>query len=85
MKNIAIEKGLSSVKNYLQSQGYSVREFDLSKGNTTKVLNSVDAVVVTGDVTDFTALNSVASNAPIIEAAGLSPEQVREEIEERVR
>lgn len=85
MKNIAIEKGLSSVKNYLQSQGYSVREFDLSKGNTTKILNSVDAVVVTGDVTDFTALNSVAANAPIIEATGLSPEQVREEIEERVR
>lgn len=85
MKNIAIEKGLSSVKNYLQSQGYSVREFDLTKGNNTQVLSSVDAVVVTGDVTDFTALNSMVASAPIIEAAGLSPEQVKEEIEERVR
>ena len=85
MKNIAIEKGLSSVKNYLQSQGYSVREFDLTKHEGDAFLSSVDAVVVTGDTTDFSALNSVVASAPIIEAAGLSPKQVKEEIEDRVR
>lgn len=85
MKSIAIEKGLSSVKNYLQSQGYSVREFDLAKNGTDTFLSMVDAVVVTGDGTDFSALNSVVSGAPIIEAAGLSPKQVKEEIEDRVR
>ncbi|MBP5427102.1 MAG: YkuS family protein [Clostridiales bacterium] len=84
MKNIAIEKGLSSVKNYLQSQGYSVREFDLSKNNDTTLLGSVDAVVVAGVNTNFTALDAKVTNAPIIEAAGLSPEEVKEEIEERV-
>ena len=81
MKNVAVEKGLSSVKNYLQSQGYSVKEFDLSKNNNATLLSSVDAVVVTGVNTNFTELDSTGTNAPIIEARGLSPEEVKKEIE----
>ena len=81
MKNVAVEKGLSSVKNYLQSQGYSVKEFDLSKNNNVALLSSVDAVVVTGVNTNFTELDSTGTNAPIIEARGLSPEEVKREIE----
>lgn len=81
MKSVAVEKGLSSVKNYLQSQGYSVKEFDLTKNNNATLLNSVDAVIVTGINTNFTELDSTGTNAPIIEARGLSPEQVKKEIE----
>jgi hypothetical protein len=48
MKNIAVQKNLTPIKDYLSNKGYSVQEFEGSLENACKQFGNVDAIVVTG-------------------------------------
>lgn len=75
---VAIEKGLSPVKELLEQSGYRV------VGLEDVALQSVDAIVVRGSDDNMTGRQDSKSRAPVIEATGLTPEEVRAELDRRV-
>lgn len=84
MKKIGIEKGLTPVRDFLASKGYSVSEIDLgSKGADT--LGSFDAIVVTGLNDNVMGIQTTSTKAPIIEAYGMKPEDIQMAIEREIK
>lgn len=79
MTKIAIEPALSNIKDYLSGMGYKVENIDLNK--ETGSLRGYDAVVVTGLSTNLLGMSSTRSKAPVINADGLTPEEVAAKIE----
>lgn len=79
VKKIAVQKGLTPVQEYLEAQGYAVEtvEFDAF----TKAQNEdYDAIVLTGMSKDFLGMQDTATAAPVIDATGMTPEEVFEQI-----
>lgn len=79
VKKIAVQKGLTPVQEYLEDQGYTVEtvEFDAF----TKAQNEdYDAIVLTGMSKDFLGMQDTATDAPVIDATGMTPEEVFEQI-----
>jgi hypothetical protein len=72
---IAVEPDLTPIKDYLSGKGYKVESIDLND-KSPKYLNSFDAFVVTGLNTDFLGVNDTKTKAMVINADGLSPEDV---------
>lgn len=85
MKKVAVQKGLSSIKNYLSEEGYTVKEFDNRKKNAGNFLDKYDAVVVTGENQDIMGAADTISSTPIIEANGMTGEEVKDQIEKHNR
>lgn len=81
MKKIAVEKGLNPVKSYLHQEGYNVREFDSTKKNASSVLNKFDAVIVTGENSNFMGIQNSDFSATIINADGLTPRDIKSQLE----
>lgn len=73
MKRVAIEQDLSNVKEYLQKNGYTVECLESVKDN----LDAFDAIVVTGLNTNFMGIEDTTTKATVINANGLTPEDVR--------
>lgn len=46
LKNIAVEKNLSTVSDYLKSQGYKVYDIDVDQKGNKDFIDGFDAVVV---------------------------------------
>ncbi|TCS83992.1 uncharacterized protein UPF0180 [Tepidibacillus fermentans] len=68
MARIAVEQSLQSVKQYLQSKGHDV--VDLNQ-NT-----QADAFVITGQDKDVMGMQDVTTKSTVINAKGLTPEEV---------
>ncbi len=81
MKKIAIQEGLNPIKNYLSEEGYSVKEFDNRKKNAGNFLDKYDAVIVTGENQNIMGTQDTISSTPIIDATGMTGEEVKEQIE----
>jgi len=77
-RQIAIEEGLSHLNEFLRTKGYQVVSLD---HNTQQVA----AIVVGGGHKDLLADQRIKIDAPVINAEGLTPEQVAMEIERFVR
>lgn len=75
---IAIEKGLSPVKELLERSGYKC------VGLEDADMNAVDAIVVRGSDDNLAGRQEVLGRAPVIEASGRTPEEVRAEVARRV-
>lgn len=74
---VAVEKGLSPIKDLLERSGYKV------VGIEDADMNSVEAIVVRGSDDNVTGRQDMMSRAPVIEATGLTPEEVRAEVDRR--
>lgn len=74
-RTIAVESNLTPVAKYLAEKGYKVDEIDLGK-EYTKNVNKYDAIVITGMNKDFLGVQDTVSKIPVIEAKGLTAEQV---------
>ncbi|MBU3159559.1 YkuS family protein [Clostridium frigoris] len=85
MKKIAVQEGLNPIKEYLSNEGYAVKEFDNSKKNAGHFLDRYDAVVVTGENQDIMGEAKTITTTPIINATGMTGEEVREQIEKSNR
>ena len=81
MKKVAVQKGLNPIKDYLCEEGYTVKEFDKSKKNAGNFLDRYDAVIVTGENQNIMGVEDTISTTPIIDASGMTGEQVKEQIE----
>ncbi|MFY9176089.1 MAG: YkuS family protein [Caldicoprobacterales bacterium] len=85
MKHIAVQEGLTPVINYLIRSGYKVSEFSTRQKASKDFLDGFDAVVMTGLDDNFMGIQTSNSNRPIIEARGMTPEDVKAAIEQRVQ
>ncbi len=77
MWTVAVEEGLSPVRELLASQGHRVVD---PKTN----LGDVDAVVLTGGDDDFLGNERTRTKAPVIDARGRSADSIVQEISRRL-
>lgn len=80
MKSVAVEQGLSPVKQYLQQQGCEV----VDMASDRKQQSGVCAVVITGADKNLMGIQTVVNNVPVISADGLSPEDVYHRVKEYI-
>lgn len=85
MKHIAVEKGLGNISDYLSDYGYEIYEIDAAQKDNKDFIVGFDAVVLTGLNTNFIGVQDTYGNAPIIEAKGLSPKDVKDAIERSIK
>jgi Uncharacterised protein family (UPF0180). len=74
---IAIEPALTNVKSYLAQQGYTV---DSMNEQSKKDLQGYDAVIVTWLSKDLLGIQDAETQAVVINADGLSAEEVAERL-----
>ena len=84
MRKIAVEPGLTPVKELLSNKGYSVESIDMLN-EPSKIQNKYDAIVVSGMASNFLGIHDTDTNAVVINASGMTPEQVCHEIETRLQ
>lgn len=83
MKKVAVQNGLNTISDYLCKEGYIVKEFDNRKKNAGNFLNKYDAVVVTGENQNVMGLDSSITSTTIIDATGMTAQEVKARIEEK--
>jgi imidazolonepropionase-like amidohydrolase len=74
-RTIAVEEGLTPVKEYLQEKGYQV--VSIKKGQ------KADAAVVSGMDDNFMNMEDVVMGAPVINAQGMTPQDVLQALERK--
>ncbi|NLK44967.1 MAG: YkuS family protein [Tissierellia bacterium] len=84
MRKIGVEKGLSNVVDYLTNEGYSVEVLSESIDNNIPKLKEFDAIVTAGYNTDMLGISDTETQAPVVNAKGLTPEEVKAQLEQRL-
>jgi hypothetical protein len=82
MGKIAIEPNLTPIKEYLTRQGYQVESVNFNTQPPVN-LNGYDAFVVTGLNNDFLGVEKTETRAAVINAAGMSPEDVAKALKQQ--
>lgn len=75
-KKIAVEKNLASVRAYFEKNGYEVDSFDDSQLFNVPKVSEYDALVISGGNKNFLGIEDTELSVPVIEARGMSPEEV---------
>jgi galactitol-specific phosphotransferase system IIB component len=83
LKDIAVEKSLSNISDYLKDHGYKVYEIDATQTNNKDFIRGFDAVVISGINKDFLGIQDTTTEMPVIIASGLKPEEVIAGIEKK--
>lgn len=78
-KTVAIEENLTNVNQALQSQGFNTIWLE-NEAN----LTGVGAIVVSGQNSNFLGMHDTNSKVPVINAAGLSADQVVDAVKSRM-
>ena len=81
---VAVENSLTPISEYLSKKGYSVDSVDFSK-EYTRGMDLYDAVVVTGLNENFLGVEDTNTKAVVIDAKGLTAEQVYNRLEDRLQ
>lgn len=77
---VGIESNLSNVKKYLEENDINVKEFDSKKMGSSWTMNRYDAVVVSGSDINIMGIQDAVGKAKIIDASGMTPEEIYNEI-----
>ncbi len=72
---VAIESNLTPIKDFLTWKGHMVENINL-RDQSPPYLNGFDAFVVSGLNTDFMGVEATDTKAMVINADGLTPEEV---------
>jgi hypothetical protein len=80
---VAVESELSNVRDYLESEGYKVIEFQ-HNDELQDELEDVDAIITTGMDEDFLGMHDIQTDAIVIEASGLSAREIAMMLEKRL-
>ncbi|MFZ5968156.1 MAG: YkuS family protein [Bacillota bacterium] len=80
MKKVAVERGLENIKSFLSTKGYTVTDLDSIRTN----LDSVDAIVVSGQDTNFLGMQDTTTRTAVINAKGMSAEDVHSRLKNRL-
>lgn len=78
-KTVALEGGLSNIRQALEGKGYRV--IDLDTGN----LEQASAVIISGGDRNFMNRQDISTRAPVINAEGQSADEVIQTLENRLR
>lgn len=84
MINVGVEKGLTNVINYLTEEGYAVVPLGASIDENVAKLNDLDAIVTAGYNTDMMGISDTETKAPVINAKGLTPQEIKSHLENRI-
>ncbi len=76
---IAVEHHLTPVMDYLSNKGYMVESIDFSR-EYGKNMDKYAAIVATGMNKDFLGVQDVVTRIPVIDAKGLTAEQVYDQL-----
>jgi galactitol-specific phosphotransferase system IIB component len=83
MKKIGLEKGLSTIADYLNSEGYSVEILGEDiQSNITKC-NNLDVIITADYNTNMMGISDTSTKVPIINASGLTQEEIKNMIEQK--
>ncbi len=82
-QKIAVESQLSNISEYLTSHGYDVLEFQHNQ-EAARQLADVAAIVTSGMDQNFLGMHDIKTEAPVIEASGYSPQQIKELLDQRL-
>lgn len=82
-KRVAIEGPLGNVGVFLSEKGYEVVNLD-PHTQTGIELKNCDAIIISGMDRNMMGDTTVKTESPVIEASGLSPEQVYQEVKNRI-
>lgn len=85
MKSIGIQKGLGTVKDYLQNSGYQTYEVDTTNKNNPTTLKSFDALIVTGMDDNEMGYDNTSSKIPVVNANGMTPEDVKNFLDKNLK
>ncbi|MGE5389992.1 MAG: YkuS family protein [Deltaproteobacteria bacterium] len=72
---VALDDGLTPVKDYLTEQGCQIINIDAARER------QVDAVVLSGIQKNYLGFEGIQIDAPVFSAKGMTPEQVWNEIQ----
>ena len=78
MKKIGVEKGLDNVAEFLTNEGYSVQMLSESIDDNISKLDGLDAIVAAGYNTNMLGYSDTETRAPVVNARGLSPQEVKD-------
>ena len=77
-KRIAVEGRLTPLREFLQQNGYEVVELN------GEPVPQCDCCVVSGGDENVMGMQAVETEVPVINAHGLTPEEVQQQIEARI-
>lgn len=78
-KRIAVEDGLAPVQRYLQENGYDVVSL-----NKQVEIGGCDCCVISSSDENMMGMQDVMTNVPVIDARGMTPEEVYRQVNEKV-
>lgn len=81
---IGIERSLNNVKEYLEQNDLQAVVMDDSKKDTKRALKKYDAIVVSGQDTNFLGIQDTMAKTPVINVGGKTAEEVYNEIKNRL-
>ncbi|QUI24300.1 YkuS family protein [Vallitalea pronyensis] len=81
MKHIAVERELTPIREYLEEKGYDVETFEGTVEDAWEHYSDIEAIVITGMSEDMLGIQDTLSKAIVIDADGMTPEEVEERIE----
>ncbi len=81
---IAVEQNLKPVANYLTAQGYSVVSMNVSD-MLSGYKSGYDAFVISGASENFIGIENRVTDASVINASGLTPEDVAGKISAAIK
>lgn len=83
---VAVEANLSPVREYLSRQGYQVDTLDANHLQSLNANQSnYSAVVISGTDQNIMGIQDIKINCPVINAYGLTPEQIHQRIQSRAK
>ncbi|WP_352420612.1 YkuS family protein [Proteiniborus sp.] len=85
MKKVGIEKGLSNVAEFLTNEGYSVEELSGSIKENLSKLDGLDVIVTAGLDTDMMGHSTTETKTPVVNADGLTPQEVKNLIDRQIK
>jgi len=83
-KKIAIEPNLTQIKNFLTNKGFQVESIDYNWQSAKTNLDKYDAIIVTGQNSNFIGMEDTLTKSTIIDASGLTPQQVFTELQNKI-
>lgn len=84
MNKIGVEKGLSNIASYLNSQGFSVEILSDEIGSNTTKYGNLEAIVTSGLNSNMLGIHDTSTKIPVINADGMTQEEVKNEIQQRI-
>lgn len=76
---VAVDEGLTPVKNYLSKQGCQIIKINEAKNK------QVDAVVLSGMDKNIMGMEDMVINAPVFHAEGMTPEEIWRDIQQAAK